>query len=90
MSMRSELDQRAEVEAACLLHDVVLEVWVDHFGMSLPGDVDCRFCEDFSRGCPHDQDPVSCMRDNAETHYARRHVPVRHHASGACACRRVE
>lgn len=74
MQMQRELDERCELVAACVLQGVDVEVWVDHFGMSLPGVVRCRDCDDFYRGvCKGGGDPVVCMQDDCVVHMTRVH-----------------
>ena len=74
MKMQRELDERCELERACVLRGVDVEVWVDHFGMAHPGTVCCRECEDCARGfCEGRGDPVVCMRNNLYDHMERVH-----------------
>jgi hypothetical protein len=74
MKMRRELDERCELERACVLRGVDVEVWVDHFGMSLPGSVTCCECEDCRRGvCEGHGVPVVCMQNNLYDHMERVH-----------------
>ena len=72
--MRRELDEQCELMAACAVRGVDLEVWVDHFCMSLPGAVGCSSCSDHVEGlCKGGGDPVVCMRDDPIAHMDRVH-----------------
>jgi len=72
--MSRELDEHCELMAACAIRGVDVEVWVDHFGMSHPGTVSCRDCDDMMRGmCEGGEGPVVCMGDDPAAHMVRVH-----------------
>ena len=72
--MSRELDERCELMRACAVRVIDVKLWMDHFCMSLPGDVSCSECEDLKFGvCRGGRDPIVCMRGDPMAHDRRVH-----------------